>query len=370
MGIIKEDNCESDDNKDSSLENESSVHSTQYKNSSLSFFATNNLNNQPSFNRVYGYCFANKFESMQIESSLDSISLKFPISHSVHTGHFLDIFDGTSPSHFSSEENKEAKSNSYLKLKFTRYGDKRFLSLDCGVYADIYEYNLSELLNIFVKSDIKNMDGLVSDELVLRVTDKTECLDVDNLSVKFKQLVTHDDLDHDGVDVKKTLESISAFNRNCLKRFEELTCKRDINNYELSLETGLILNRMIDNYKIGSQEQYKKVLNNLDVIEKTDIFRNDPIIRLSLIDIRSSIDMLKKRVLKLGRGVELNEQQLNFILHELGKHEGNKPENDAWFPLGTRDKVVQHLEAFYSTFQYSSESSESFRFNNKVLISS
>ena len=99
---------------------------TSYRKKSLSFFSNNGVKSSPVYKRAYGYCFATAFEAMQIKSSLDSVTITYPMNHSVHDGHFTDLFDEKPPLHFSSEGQK-APNNSFLKLKFTRCGAKKFL---------------------------------------------------------------------------------------------------------------------------------------------------------------------------------------------------------------------------------------------------
>lgn len=326
---------------------------TGYRKKSLSFFGNNGINSPAVFKRVYGYCFATEFESMQIKSSLNSITIIYPLNHRIHNGHFTDLFDGKPPLYFSSEENW--LNNSFLKLKFTRCGDKRFLFLECNAYEDIYDYDLGKLLAIFAKQDIRVKNKSQFKEVALKVTDQSESLNVDSLNVNLRHLATHDDVDYDGVSVKNLLEGMSCFNVNCLKRFEELTCHRSEKDYLQAHELGLILDEMVSNYKAVPYPQYKTALSRLDSIEQNEVYKNDPLIQLSSVDIRKILESLSTRALNAGRGMEIDEQQLNLILQELLLHEGTKPEDGTWFPVGTVARLSQQLEAFFSLYQRTSE---------------
>ena len=105
---------------------------------------------------------------------------------------------------------------------------------------------------------------------------------------------------------------------------------------------------------------YKTALSKLATIERNEVYQNDPLIQLSLIDIRKTLETLSTRALNAGRGIEINEQQLGLILQELFLHEGMKPEKGVWFPPGTVEKLSQQIEAFFSLYQYAPESNQNF----------
>ncbi|MCL9685816.1 hypothetical protein [Legionella maioricensis] len=328
---------------------------TGYQKKSLSFFGNSGVKGSVVFKRIYGYCFATAFESMQIKASLDSITITYPINHRIHNEHFTDLFDGKPPLHFSSA-GQNAPNNSFLKLKFTRCGAKKFLFLECNAYEDIYNYDLANLLATFAKQDVKIKNFSQFKEVVLKVRDEEERLNVDALHVNLRHLITHDDFDYDGVSVENLLEAVSSFNINCLKRFEELISHKNEKDRVPACELGQILAKIVLNYKIVPYQQYKAALSRLDSIERNEIYQNDPLIQLSLVDIRKTIATLSTRALNAGRGIEVNEQQLSFILQELFLHEGTKPEERVWFPVGTVERLSQQLEAFFSLYKYTPES--------------
>jgi hypothetical protein len=215
-------------------------------------------------------------------------------------------------------------------------------------------------LTITPKQDVKTKSFSQFKEVAFKVNDQKKCLNVGALSVDIRHLVTHDDLDYDGVSIKNLLQEVSNFNLNCLKRFEELTYHENGKDYVQAHELGNILDEMVLNYKAVPYQLYKTALNKLGAIERTEVYQNDPLIQLSLTDIRKTIEALSTKALHAGRGIEINEQQLGLILQELFLHEGIKPEKGVWFPVGTVKKLSQQIDAFFSLYQYAPKSSQGF----------
>ena len=122
--------------------------------------------------------------------------------------------------------------------------------MECAAYGDIYDYDLGDLLAVFAKQNVKIKNFSQFKEATLKVSDGKECLNVDALSVHIRHLVTYDDLDYDGVNIKTLLKEVSDFNVNCLKRFEELTCHKNEKDYIPAHELGNILDEIVLNYKI------------------------------------------------------------------------------------------------------------------------
>lgn len=283
-------------------------------------------------------CASSEFQPVQIKSSVDSLTVVFPIVHHRRANHFLDVLDGIPSANFLHKIQNDKQVSSLLQFKFGRDETQLYLRLSCTAYTDSYQYPLNDVLATFVKTKI-NPESNAS---VLRVLVRQ--LQVPAGSVQY--LCTEDDLDYDGVDVKHLLEGITVFNLNCLNRFAELTDRREDNLYEKAICLGKLLEEMLVNYKSLSEEQYRQALEYLQDIEASEIYRNDPLIALSRAYIKDTVTHLSKRAMYSGRGVAIDRSQLEGVLQALVLHEGQTPEHGIWFPHGSVEQLKRELEPF------------------------
>lgn len=312
----------------------------------------NHVNDEPnlfakegrSYAHAYGQCFANEFRVAQITPELNTLTLSFPISHQVHKGHFFDKFTKKTPSFFSSNKQLE----SYLQLKFTLEGDHLFLAVESGSFINMYNYHLEHLLSIFAKNDESLLSSFALDQD--KTIDGSRYFLTANRSIQYRYLKTLDDSGIKEIKINELISCIADYNLNCLKRFEELTCQREVEAYNSSKTLGLILNNIVDNFRSVLISDYKNALSLLDELEHNETYQNDPQIQLSMPKIKMSLEHLAKGAWMSGKGIEINMTQLDLVLKELEHHEGNKPDHGIWFPKGTVDECSYQLREFISCY--------------------
>lgn len=323
------------------------------------FFGTTSQKNTETLKGQFFISAFSQFQPMQVKSSMGVLTIRFPITHSTPKDHSLDMVDGITPANFFHGVDKGKLINSYLQFKFTRDGDKWFLLFECCSYPEIYDYQLNELLSTFVQKMPHPNKPSDSNEECFRVSDTKKYVSIGHFRVPIRTLITYDDLDFDGVNVRKELEAIKGFNLNCLKRLEELTYKREEVVHDNAKVLGYLLDDMVNNYKAVSSYHYGDALNKLDVIEQSETYQNDPLIFFSLTPVRGALELLSQRAMVSGRGVEIDEQHVNNLLQELVKHEGIKPGNDIWLPEGSVGLLKKELDSFLTFYKHNHQFSVS-----------
>lgn len=292
--------------------------------------------------KAHGLCFKTKFHSPLINTTEDSITVNFELRHSIHKGHILDKMKEYIPGINSHIDCTEFPIYSYLQLRFTRDQSRIFLNIKCNAFVDIYDFDFTQLLIILADNSCSALSTSECDQTNIMISERL----VNPVGMRSKLPVRQLTMD-DGMDVTPILDSVHNYKLNCLKRFEELSVVREPDAYQCSQNLGKILSKINKNYMAVTPSDFKLALILLDKLESNITYQNDPQIWLSMTKIREALELLSKRAQIFGRGVEIEDSQLIFILKELEYHEGVKPTEGSWFPHGTIDQLREKLTEFY-----------------------
>lgn len=300
------------------------------------------LNNSSVSKKVHGWSFRSRFGSLQIEKSPDCFTVICPVTHRLRNNSCLNLFKKDQPpEHFLNEV------SSHLRLRFTREEEKKwFLSVSCQAYPDIFNYDLNPVVSLLLKvtSEFKNLMRYPD----CSVVDNTEPLP-DTHNFNLRQVVIFSE--ENTLELQKVLRVVSDFNVNCLKRFEELTYRREMDAYKNSQELGCILHQVVTDPCSLSLAEYRAALVRLKMVEQNETFQNDPQIRLSLTHVKDALIYLSAIAQERIKGVQLDEEHIHRFFDELSAHEGNKPGKDIWFPHGTVARIKMDLTDNFSLSQ-------------------
>lgn len=235
------------------------------------------------------------------------------------------------------EEYAEQTVHSFLNLKFTLEGTKLFCRLKCNTATELKDYYLRDLVAILFPHSSQA-------SLAYSVTDSHDLLCEKTEPVHIRSVVTHENVDVNVVEA--SIKIIKDYRLHCLRRFEELTAQRESIAYHRSLQLGDILNRIAEDYHLVKDADYKKAFIALSAIEMNETYQNDPQIFMSLNGIREALTFFRHHSKMARKGVEIDLDQLKLIMNELESHEGNRPKDNVWFPLGTVISLSLQMEEF------------------------
>lgn len=294
--------------------------------------------------RAYGFCFKNLFIEPLIEPGPGSLTVTYPICHKVHRGHPIDQFKWHITG-FNPLNDAKFPIYSHIQLKFTRIDTHIYLNIKCNAFIELHDFDLTNFVAILAEKKNHSFGSSEISEANAKLHDKLMYPDAKRTDVIVRQQVIDD-----GVDIQSMLESVYNYNVNCLKRFEELTCTREVEAYNVAQQLGVVLNEVVGNYQAVTSKDYLVALTLLDIIEANLTYKNDPQIWMSMTRIRDALNDLARKALNDVTGVRIDVHQLDLIVKELELHEGINPKNGHWFPVGTVASLSQSLTDFFPDY--------------------